>query len=78
MLEVGKKVQILRTTADGPSAAGGEAIDNAESLEEIRTPSFASCRTDGIATRGAGICPTAAAVTPCEHGLAGLLLLESL
>jgi hypothetical protein len=85
MSYVGKRrVQILRTNENGPLEPGGEVINTADSLPEIRTFVFASGWTCGIASSGAetGACAaeklaTFAIKTPCEHGLAGLLWFES-
>lgn len=72
-------------TEDEPLEPGGEAIKTADSSPGVTTVGFASGWTDWIATRGvaAGACAaeklaTPAITIPCEHGLAGLLLLDSL
>ena len=72
-------------TEDGLPEPGGEVIIATDSLPEIRTLGFASGWTDRIAIRGAatGACTadklaTFATTTPCEHGPAGLPLLDSL
>jgi hypothetical protein len=79
-----RRDQIRRTREHGPPEPGGEVINTADSSPEIKALGSISGWTDRIATRGAATEACAveklaapALTTPCVHGLAGLLLFES-